>query len=64
MMAFRSELFPTFERPMKATSGSIFVAGVVRNLSVDHSNTGELRDGLKNSSAYSSCWSFGACVSQ
>lgn len=51
MTAFSSELFPTFERPRNATSGSDDDSGVVRNLLADHSLTGEWRDGLKNLSA-------------
>lgn len=51
MTAFSSELFPAFERPRKATSGSTDDSGVVRNLLADHSLTGAWREGVKSLSA-------------
>lgn len=38
---FNNELFPTFERPRIATSGSSEDMGVVRNLLADHNLMGE-----------------------
>lgn len=64
MTAFNSELFPTFERPRNATSGSIDDNGVVRNLLADHSLIGEWREGVKSLSAKTSCVVLGGFVSQ
>ena len=64
IMAFSSELLPTFERPRNATSGSTDANGVVRNLAADQSLTGEWRDGVKTLSAKASCSSLGGLVSQ
>jgi hypothetical protein len=38
---FINELFPTFDRPRNATSGSVEDTGVVRNLLADQSLIGE-----------------------
>lgn len=64
MMAFKSELFPTLERPRNATSGSIEDMGVVRNLLADHNLIGEWRDGMKSLSAKASWAALGGFVSQ
>lgn len=41
IIAFSSELLPTFDRPKNATSGSTDANGVVRNLAADQSFSGE-----------------------
>lgn len=41
IIAFKSELLPTFDRPRNATSGSTDESGVVRNLAADQSFKGE-----------------------
>ena len=64
MIAFNNELFPTFDRPRKATSGSIEESGVVRNLLADQSLIGEWRDGMNSLSAKASWPALGAFVSQ
>lgn len=64
MIAFSSELFPTFDRPRNATSGSVEERGVVRNFDADHSFTGEWREGVKSLSAYASWRGVGIEVSQ
>lgn len=64
MIAFNKELFPTFDRPRNATSGSIEERGVVRNLLADHSFIGEWRDGMNSLFAKASWSALGALVSQ
>jgi hypothetical protein len=41
MMAFINDDFPTFDRPRKATSGSVDDKGMVRNWAAEKSLMGE-----------------------